>query len=206
MQGMNRRDFLTDLGRLSFLCASIPNDWRVFSMPRAAGDPFTLGVASGDPTSTEVVIWTRLAPQPLDPDGGMIARTAVNWEVAEDDGFKQIVQRGRHTAAPELGFSVHVDVRGLAPGREYFYRFTVPDGPSPVGRLRTAPAAGAATPPLRLAIASCQHFEQGYFTAYDHLAREGAHLVAHLGDYIYEYGGAENRVRKYATSEIRTID
>ena len=205
MRGMNRRDFLADLGRLSFLCAGIPNDWRVFSMQRAAGDPFTLGVASGDPTPTDVVIWTRLAPRPLDPDGGMIARTAVNWEVADDEGFQQVVQRGRYTAAPELGFSVHADVRGLAPGREYFYRFTVPDGPSPVGRLRTAPAPGPGTPPLRLAFASCQHFEQGYFTAYDHLAREGAHLVAHLGDYIYEYGGVE-RVRKYATSEIRTID
>ena len=206
MASMNRRDFLADLARLSFLCAGIPNDWRVLPMPRAAGDPFTLGVASGDPTGTNVVIWTRLAPKPLDPDGGMTGRTAVNWEVANDEAFKDIVQSGRYTAAPELGYSVHVDVAGLDPGWDYFYRFNVPDGSSPVGRLRTAPAAGPKASQLRLAFASCQQFEEGYFTAYDHMAKENMDLVAHLGDYIYEYGGADNRVRKYATAEVRTID
>lgn len=203
---MNRRDFLADLARLSALCAGVPNMWRVTSLPLLADDPFTLGVASGDPTSTGAVIWTRLAPRPLDPDGGMDGqRTAVTWEVAEDEAFARVVQTGRYTAAPELGFSVHVDVPDLQPDRVYFYRFTLPAGSSPVGRLRTAPAAGAAVP-LRLAFASCQHYETGYFTAYDHLSREDVHLVAHLGDYIYEYGGADGRVRKYATTEVRTLD
>lgn len=204
---MRRRDFLTDLVRLSALCAGVPNAWRVTGRPLLPSDPFTLGVASGDPTSTNVVIWTRLAPQPLDPDGGMAGqRTVVGWEVADDEGFAKVVQRGRYTAGAELGFSVHVDVEGLEPDRGYFYRFTLPDGPSPVGRLRTAPADAASAARLRLAFASCQHFEEGLYTAYEHLAREDAHLVAHLGDYIYEYGPAEGRVRKHATTEVRTID
>ena len=202
---MQRRDFLADLARLTFLCAGVPNVWRVTARPLLQSTPFTLGVAAGDPTSTRAVIWTRLAPQPLDPDGGMGGqRTAVTWEVADDEGFTKIVRTGRYTAAPELGFSVHVDVDGLEPDRLYFYRFRLAAGSSPIGRLRTAPAADA-TAPLRLAFASCQHYEDGYFTAYDHLAREDAALVAHLGDYIYEYAGVQ-RVRKYASTEIRTLD
>ncbi len=203
---MNRRDFLSDLGRLSILCAGIPNVWRVTALPVLADDPFTLGVASGDPTTTGVVVWTRLAPSPLDPDGGMAGqRTVVSWEVADDEAFARVVRRGSYTAAPELGFSVHADVSGLQAGRAYFYRFTIPAGSSPVGSLRTAPAPGS-TSPLRLAFASCQHYEEGLFTAYDHLARETPDLVAHLGDYIYEYAGVDARVRKYATTEIRTLD
>jgi alkaline phosphatase D len=203
---MRRRDFLSDLGRLSLLCAGVPNVWRVDWRASVQDNPFTMGVASGDPTSTGVVIWTRLAPRLLDPDGGMPGnRPVVTWEVADDEKFTKIVKTGRYTAAPELGYSVHVDVAGLEPDRGYFYRFTLPGGPSPVGRLRTCPAAGATTP-LRMAFASCQHYEQGLFTAYTHLAREDARLVVHLGDYIYEYSGADGRVRKYATTEIRTID
>ncbi len=203
---MNRRDFLSDLGRLSILCAGIPNVWRVTALPILGDDPFTLGVASGDPTPMGAVIWTRLAPDLFDPDSGMGGqRTVVSWEVAEDEAFARVVQRGRYTAAPELGFSVHVDVPGLQAGRAYFYRFTIPAGSSPVGRLRTAPAEGATTP-LRLAFASCQHYEEGLFTAYDHLARETPDLVAHLGDYIYEYAAVDARVRKHATTEIRTLD
>jgi alkaline phosphatase D len=202
---MQRRDFLSDLARLTYLCAGIPNVWRVTQQPVLADDPFSLGVASGDPTPSAAIIWTRLAPRPLDPDGGMAGqRTVVAWEVADDAGFTKMVRNGRSTAAPELGFSVHVDVDGLQPGREYFYRFTLPAGPSPIGRLRTAPAPDATTP-LRLAFASCQHYEQGLFTAFDHLAAESPALVAHLGDYIYEYAGVQ-RVRKFATSEIRTLE
>ena len=202
---MQRRDFLADIARLTFLCAGIPNVWRVTARPVLQDTPFTLGVGSGDPTNTSVVIWTRLAPRPLDPDGGMSGqRTAVTWEVAEDEAFTKVVRSGRYTAAPELGFSVHVDVTGLQPDRVYHYRFTLPAGSSPVGRMRTTPAPDS-TAPLRLAFASCQQYEDGFFTAFDHLAREDAALVAHLGDYIYEYAGVQ-RVRKYATAEIRTLD
>ena len=201
-----RRLFLADLTRLAGLAAVIPNDWRVIHRPRLADDPFSLGVASGDPVPDGVVLWTRLAPRPLEPDGGMGgARVVVEWEVAEDDAFARVVKRGRATAAPELGFSVHVDVRGLAPDRWYVYRFRAGGAVSPVGRTRTAPAATARTP-LRFAVASCQHWETGLFTAYAHMAQEELDLVTHLGDYIYEYAGVDGRVRRHHGLEIRTLD
>ena len=203
---MDRRDFLSDLTRLAALSAVVPTAWRVTARPRFAEDPFRLGVASGDPTAAGGVLWTRLAPRPLEPEGGMDGlRTVVRWEVAEDEGFRRIVREGRATAAPELGFSVHADVDGLAPDRWYWYRFHAGDATSPIGRLRTAPAAGSLTP-LAFAFASCQNYEEGLFTAYDHMAREELDLVAHLGDYIYEYAGAEGRVRRHAGLEIRTLD
>ncbi|MGH7529292.1 MAG: alkaline phosphatase D family protein [Gemmatimonadales bacterium] len=204
---MHRRHFLRDLSRYALLCAGIPNAWRVTRRPRLVDDPFTLGVASGDPTPTGAVIWTRLAPRPLEPDGGMNGqRSSLDWEVAEDDAFANVVRRGRVTAAPELGYSAHVDVTGLASDRWYFYRFSLPAGTSPVGRLRTTPAPAATATPLRFAFASCQHYEDGYYTAYQHMAREELDLIAHLGDYIYEYAGRDGRVRRYPTTEIHTLE
>lgn len=203
---MERRDFLADLSRYAALCAVVPNAWRVTSRPRVADDPFMLGVASGDPTPSGGVLWTRLAPRPFEPEGGMDGqRTVVTWELAEDDGFKHMTRQGRATAAPELGYSVHVDVDGLAADRWYFYRFSAAGATSVVGRFRTTPLASATTP-LRFAVASCQHYEQGLFTAYDHLATEELDLVTHLGDYIYEYGAAAGRVRAHNGLEIRSVE
>jgi alkaline phosphatase D len=203
---MQRRDFLLDVARLAAMCAVVPNDWRVVLRPRWADDPFQLGIASGDPTPNAVMIWTRLAPRPLEPDGGMIGRRiAVNWEVAEDEAFSRIVKRGRATAAPELSYSVHVDVDGLAPDRWYFYRFTSMDATSTIGRLRTTPSAGVSRP-LRFAFNSCQDYEYGHYTALKHQAGEELDLVVHLGDYIYEYGPAPGRVRQHNSPEIQTLD
>jgi alkaline phosphatase D len=203
---MNRRHFFADLARYAALCAIVPNDWRLVRRVRLPDDPFALGVACGDPTPTGFTLWSRLAPRPLEPEGGMEGqRTIVNWEVADDDAFARVVQRGRVTAAPELAHSIHVDVDGLTPGRWYFYRFRVGDAASPVGRARTAPAAGSLTP-FAFAFVSCQHYEQGLYTAYRHLAHEELDLVAHLGDYIYEYGAIEGRPRRHATRECLTLD
>lgn len=203
---MDRRDFLYDLAGLAALSATIPNGWRVIHRPRYAETPFTLGVASGDPTATSCVIWTRLAPRPLEPEGGMPGlRVAVDWEVADDEKFANVVAKGRATAGPELSYSVHADVPGLRPDRWYWYRFTSNDAVSPAGRLRTAPATAAETP-LRLAVASCQNFPEGYFTAYAHMAREEIDLVMHLGDYIYEYAAGSPGVRSHVGMEIRTVD
>ena len=202
---MNRRHFLTDLARLAALAALVPNDWRVRWRPRFADDPFQLGIASGDPTPTSVMIWTRLAPRPLEPGAGLTGeRIVVNWEVADDEGFTRIAKRGRATAVPELAHSIHADVDGLEPARWYYYRFRAGDATSPVGRTRTTPAAGAVTP-LSFAFVSCQHWEQGLYTAYQHLAREELDLVAHLGDYIYEYGLVEGRTRRHAANECLTL-
>lgn len=202
---MLRRDFL-ELARSAALAATVPTAWRVSWRPRFIDDPFTLGIASGDPTPDGMVLWTRLAPRPLEPDYGMDRmRTVVNWEIASDEGFTNVVQQGRATAAPELGHSIHVDVQGLDPDRWYFYRFTSGEAQSPVGRTRTLPADLAETP-LRLAAASCQNWEQGLFTAYRHLAAEDLDLVTHLGDYIYEYSGRDGGVRKHANREILDLE
>jgi alkaline phosphatase D len=150
------------------------------------GNLFTLGVASGDPIPDGVVLWTRLAPTPL-AGGGMPDRTvAVRWEVADDDRFRRIHRSGNAVARPELAHSVHVDVRGLVPDREYFYRFRVGGEVSPVGRTRTAPRPDARVDQLRFAFASCQDYQAGAYTPYLHLVAEDIAFVAFLGDYIYE--------------------
>jgi alkaline phosphatase D len=178
---------------------------RGIGLPRFAQDPFTLGIASGAPLATAVVIWTRLAPRPLD-GGGVGNRTVpVSWEVAADEGFRRIVRRGRVDAVPARAHSVHVDVRRLEPGRWYFYRFRAEGAVSPIGRTRTAPAADAAPAQLRFGFASCQHFEIGYFGAYRHLLAEDADLMLFLGDYLYEGPARPGRVRQHIGDEVTTL-
>src|SRR5580765_8014441 len=113
-------------------------------------DPFSLGVASGDPASDGFVIWTRLAPAPLEPHGGMpIEPVPATWAVASDEGFRSVVARASAMAHPELAHSIHVEVAGLQPDRPYFYRFEAGGERSPVGRARTFPLATAAPSQLR---------------------------------------------------------
>lgn len=154
-----------------------------------SGNPFALGVASGDPLPNSVVLWTRLAPDPLAADGlgGMpLEPVTVDYEVAHDEGFRQVVARGSALATRELAHSVHPEVWGLEPDQWYFYRFRAGSAISPVGRTRTAPVLGQALARMRFAFASCQSWSSGYFTAYGHMSREDLDLVVHLGDYIYE--------------------
>jgi alkaline phosphatase D len=173
-------------------------------------DPFTLGVAAGDPWPDGFVIWTRLAPEPQAPDGGMPLLTVpVRWEVAEDPGFARIVRSGTAAANPDLAHSVHVEVDGLRPHRPYWYRFIVAGaGPSPVGTARTAPQARAKLDRLRFAMVGCQDFEMGFYTAYAHLVREAdLDAVFHYGDYIYEMGRrATPSPRKHLSDEVYTLD
>ncbi|NYI06214.1 alkaline phosphatase D family protein [Allostreptomyces psammosilenae] len=166
------------------------HDDRALAAPMRLDNPFTLGVASGDPLPDGVVLWTRLAPDPYRADGtgGMPDRPVrVEWEVAADERFHRVVRRGAVTATPELGHSVHVEVSGLRPATEYHYRFRARGEISPVGRTRTAPAVWADPRSLTFAFASCQAWEDGHYTAYAHMAREDLDFVVHLGDYIYEY-------------------
>ncbi|KWX20780.1 alkaline phosphatase [Mycolicibacterium wolinskyi] len=172
-----------------------------------SGDPFTLGVASGEPSSDGVVIWTRLAPDPLADDGlgSMPARAVdVEWEVAADERFTRIEQRGIVPAAPEYAHSVHVELAGLRPGRDYFYRFRAAGHLSPAGRTRTAPESGSLAP-LSLCVASCSNYEQGWFTAYRRLAEEHSDLVVHLGDYQYEYAARDGGVRRHVGPETISL-
>jgi len=150
------------------------------------------------------VLWTRLAPDPLE-GGGMAAEDApVEWQVAVDEGFGNVVASGEAAAPYALAHSVHVEVSGLQPHRWYFYRFRAGGEISPVGRFRTTPAATAMADHLRFAFASCQHYESGLYTAYEHMAREDLDLVAHLGDYIYEGPATPGRIRSHIGDEIVT--
>ncbi|GAA1503171.1 alkaline phosphatase D family protein [Streptomyces albidochromogenes] len=151
-------------------------------------NPFTLGVASGDPLPDSVLLWTRLAPRPLEPDGGLPdKRVLVTWELAHDEAFLRRVTGGTATAHPEFDHTLHVEATGLAPDRQYYYRFRTGTWASPTGRTRTAPARGAVKSRLRLAAVACQAYHHGYYTAHRHLAGEDVDLVVHLGDYLYEY-------------------
>ncbi|MEZ0470943.1 alkaline phosphatase D family protein [Luteimonas salinilitoris] len=155
--------------------------------PRFDRDPFQLGVASGEPASDGFVLWTRLAPQPLEQGGGMAMRPMpVAWELAEDEGFRRVVRSGHALARPELAHAVHVELEGLAPGRPYWYRFVAGDAVSPVGRSATLPAAGARVDRVRFAVAGCQHYEEGHYTAWRRIAEEPLDFVFHYGDYLYE--------------------
>jgi alkaline phosphatase D len=162
---------------------SLPDAWR------PPGSVFRLGVASGDPEPNGVLLWTRLAPDPLaaEPGGGMPAQAArVQWEVAEDENFRRVVRRGNAAARAQFGHSVHVDVRGLSPDRWYWYRFHAFGQTSAVGRTRTAPSPSQVPARLAFAFASCQQWREGFYTAHRALSSEDLDLVVFLGDYIYE--------------------
>ena len=174
-----------------------------WSQARFTSDPFTLGVASGSPTHEGVVLWTRLvqAHDAMPPQD-----ITVGWEVAHDAQFGQVVASGQATASAALAHSVHVEVQGLAPDRWYFYRFMSGAAVSATGRTRTFPAPGARANKLRLAYASCQHWEHGYFSAYRHMLAEDLDAVMFLGDYIYEYTGSSKGVRRVSASASVTLD
>lgn len=201
---------LPTLSRRSFLGASAG----LLLSPRAlatkrplAEDPFTLGVASGYPIPDGVTLWTRLAPRPFAPMGGMDGQAViVHWEMAHDEDFRQPIARGEASAEAAWGYSVHVDVRGLAAGRWYFYRFHVGGSTSAVGRTRTAPALSEVAPRLRMGLACCQHYEHGYFSAYRHLLADDPDLVVHVGDYIYEGSWGEQVVRRHTGRDPHTLE
>ena len=165
--------------------------------PHGGSGPFTLGVASGDPTPSGVVLWTRLAPDPLNGGGMGDHPITVKWEVAEDESMRRVVARGHAKATPQLGHSVHAEVDGLRPGAWYWYRFKAGRDLSPVGRTRTAPDHGARTDRLAFALTSCQLYESGFFTAHRHMAAEDLDLVIQVGDYIYEGGPVAGRPRQH---------
>jgi alkaline phosphatase D len=180
---LTRRAFLSAAGSAALAAPAI---LRAQSGGFAAF-PFSLGVAAGDPAPDGFVIWTRLAPDPLDPHGGMAMTPAtVTWEVATDEGMHDIVRKGEEKARPELAHSVHVELAGLQPDRPYWYRFRVAGEKSVIGRGRTLPLSGSSPRNLRFGVCGCQNYEDGLYTAYRHLADEDLAFVFHYGDYIYE--------------------
>ncbi|WP_372381013.1 alkaline phosphatase [Xanthomonas sp. NCPPB 1754] len=178
-----------------------------FARASGSADPFTLGVAAGDPLADGFVLWTRLAPRPLDPDGrgGLRAAVPVRWQVASDPQMRTIVRQGETVASPVWGHAVHVELTGLAADRPYWYCFQALGARSPIGSARTLPAAHRTPDAARFGFVSCSHWELGYFSAYRHLAAEQPDLVFFLGDYIYEYSNhgeaAHKIVRPHGSGE-----
>ncbi|CAN5370287.1 alkaline phosphatase [soil metagenome] len=180
--------------------------------------PFQLGVASGDPSPDGFVIWTRLAPRPLELHSGMPMTTVpVQWEVATDDRFKDVAAKGEALARPELGHSVHVEVAGLQPNRPYWYRFIAGRDRSYAARARPLPLPGEKLDRLRFVAAGCQNWEAGYFTAYRRIAAEpDVDFLWHYGDYIYEgrdgggpvmdHGLPVQQVRRHWADEPYSLD
>jgi alkaline phosphatase D len=205
----SRRAFLAWAGSGALAAAAVGySPARSLARPRFDADPFALGVASGDPAPDGAVLWTRLAPAPLEPGGGMPPhKVPVRWTLAADEHCRRVVRRGATFATPELGHSVHVEVGGLAPDREYFYRFDVGRDESPVGRTRTAPAFGHGDRGVDFAFVSCQDFADGFYTAFRHLAAEDVAFVLHLGDTIYENPPTDEGVRRVdGTGEPVTLE
>ncbi|MDG9719136.1 alkaline phosphatase [Streptomyces sp. DH24] len=196
----DRRRFLTAgaaaLGAAASAQLWLPGSARAAETPLSDG-VFSLGVASGDPLPDGVVLWTRLAPDPLN-GGGMPDRAVpVEWQLAEDARFRRVVRRGTSQARPEYGHSVHVDVRGLRADREYWYRFRVGGQLSRTGRTRTAPRRFDAGGRLRVALASCQNWQHGWFTPYADMLEQDPDVVVFVGDYIYESTPSSTGVRRH---------
>jgi alkaline phosphatase D len=189
---LTRRRFVTGAADTGLVLAGAPALLRhAAAQSWHAGDPFSLGVASGAPRPDGFVLWTRLAPDPLSSNpetpGGMSGgNVTLGYEIATDAAMRDVVRRGTATAEQAYAYSVHLDVSGLQPGRPYWYRFTSGDASSRVGRAATLPARGSPLDTLRFGFVSCSNYEHGYFSGYRHLADENPEFVLFLGDYIYE--------------------
>lgn len=213
----SRRRLMTVFGASAVTALSIPLESRAALAPAYFKTyPFQLGVASGDPSPDGFVIWTRLAPEPFEIGYGMpMAPVEVAWEVGDSESMKTIVAKGTAVAPPELGHAIHVEVGGLQPGRDYWYRFIAGRDRSILGRARTTPALGAAVEKVRFAVAGCQNYENGYYTAHRRMAEDNPDFVFCYGDYIYEGRGARTttsggrpieNVRQHFGDEIYSLD
>lgn len=166
-------------------------------------------MASGYPTASGMVLWTRLLAS-NDAEASTIKHAAVpvTVEVASDERMKKVAYRGTHFATAEWAHSVHAEVNSLEPDRDYWYRFTAKGHQSVLGRTRTAPATATNVKHLRIAVASCQKYENGFFVAYRHMLDDDLQLIVHVGDYIYEYASREGRdnVRWDNSGETYTLE
>ena len=184
-----RRDFLAKgSATIAFLAAFQGLSNRADAAPLGF-DPFSYGIASGDPLPDRVIIWTRVNPTANATPGSGLGKTVHGtWEVARNESFTQRVNGGPFATSAETDHTVKIDVDGLQPATNYYFRFKVRGVNSPVGFMRTAPAAVSTPSSVRFGLVSCSNFEAGYFSAYRHLAlRDDLDFILHVGDYIYEY-------------------
>jgi alkaline phosphatase D len=200
---MRRREFLHSSAVGSVGLFSLMGDEP--ASLRSDQSPFTLGVASGDPTPHGVVLWTRLAPDPLNGGGMPRVPVLVKWRVAQDSGMRRVVQQGLAIAWPAVAHAVHVDVQNLSPDRWYYYQFSVGKADSPIGRTRTLPQRASSPKKFRFAFVSCQDWQNGFYPAYRNLAKEDIDLVVHLGDYIYEYAANPLAPRQHDGPEVNSL-
>jgi len=186
---INRRTALTSiLAGSAASCASTPEltPFQAFTRPQSQrqNTVFTSGVASGDPTDTSVILWTRLSDENGNAPAGVQTPT---WVIASDENFEIIAARGTAKTSPARDGTVKVDATGLEPGKTYYFQFELDGVTSPIGRTRTLPKGDIEK--ARFAIVSCSNYPFGYFNVYDQIARNNdLDAVIHLGDYIYEYG------------------
>ena len=193
---VGRRDFLRRSGAAMLAAASVPllqacgggggdSSGDTGAPPQTAATSFLHGVASGDPLSNAVILWTRVTPP-----AGSSAPITVDFFVATDPGMTAMVKTGRVSTDASRDYTVKIDADGLQPNTTYYYRFSAASLFSPIGRTKTLPVGDAGR--LRLAVVSCASLAHGYFNAYRRIAeRADLDLVVHLGDYIYEYGSGD---------------
>ncbi|MEL6870545.1 MAG: alkaline phosphatase D family protein [Pseudomonadota bacterium] len=170
-------------------------------------NPFTLGIASGDPTDTSIVLWTRLAPNPDAARGDMPdTPVPVRWALASAADMSATVATGTAMAVPTLAHSVHVDIDGLQPDRHYWYQFSVGGYTSAIGRTRTLPRRGSQPASQRFVTTSCQNYTHGYFVAYQHMLHDQPQFIVHLGDYLYDTSFGEDFRQHETTAAPVTLD
>ncbi|MBX2813286.1 MAG: alkaline phosphatase D family protein [Myxococcales bacterium] len=185
-QRSSRRRFVSSVGGALLIS---PKMWpAVITQTKEAGSLFTVGVASGDPSHHSIVLWTRLAPQPLQGGGLGHVNIPVGWVVARDPELHDVVRRGMVTATPYAGHAVKVVVDGLPSNSWLYYQFSAFGQQSRLGRTRTFPHPGSTPERMRFAVASCQNYTAGLFTAYHDMVQQNLDFVIHVDDYIYENG------------------
>jgi alkaline phosphatase D len=177
-EGSNRRRFVRQLAAVAVLPLTACGGGDDASMPAVQ---FAHGVASGDPLSDRVILWTRVTPE-----SGFSGDIPVQWELASDAAFTQIVAKGEQRTSAARDYTVKVDATALTPATRYYYRFKAYDRISPSARTRTLPTGSVSQ--AKLAVFSCANYPAGYFNVYADAARRGdLDATVHLGDYIYEY-------------------
>jgi alkaline phosphatase D len=161
---------------------------------------FEHGVASGDPQSDSVVIWSRVTPTEASQES-----VIVSWQVATDENFLNLVNEDYTQIDADLDFTIKVDVQGLKPNKRYFYRFFAGSAESPIGRTKTLPLTVVSQ--VRLAVVSCSNYPAGYFNVYRELSKtDNLDAIIHLGDYIYEYGRTEDDgTPAYASEDAESL-
>jgi alkaline phosphatase D len=185
-----RRDFLIKVSSI----ASVLSTGGILSACGTSDSPmvnFDYGVASGDPLSDRVILWTHAKYQNLtDP-------VTLSWQVASDLEFTKIIASGSVQASSDTGYTCKVDATGLLPNQTYYYRFKAGQYSSPIGKTKTLPTGAVSD--VKLAVLSCSNFPAGYFNVYSEVARSDADVAIHLGDYIYEYAATGYASEKAAS-------